>query len=60
MQREVGHLAARDPRRAFDEVGVIVAGDDQLRKRNSVLEPERVHCRDGNLLRFRERVREQP
>ena len=60
MQRQVRHLPAGDPRRALDEVRVVVLADDQLRERDAVLEPERVHGRDRRLLRFCEWIGEEP
>jgi hypothetical protein len=59
MRREIGHLAARNPRRTFDQVRAAVLADDQLREGDPVLQPERVHRRDRDLLRLRERIGEQ-
>ena len=60
MRREIRHLAARDPRRALDQGRPVVLADDQLWEGDAVLQPERVHRGDRDLLRLRERVGEQP
>ena len=60
MHSEIGHLAARNAGRAFDEVSVVVLTDDQLREGDAVTKPESVHCRNGGLLGLCQRVREEP
>ena len=60
MQSEIGHLAARNASRAFDEVSMVVLTDYQLREGDAVTKPESVHCRNGGLLGLCQRVREEP
>ena len=53
---EVGHLAARDPRRHLDHRDAAVGDGDQLRERDAVAQPERVHRLHRDLLGERELV----
>ena len=59
MPREIGHLAAGDPRRDLDDAALAVRRDDHLRERDAVAQAERVDRGDGRLLRARERVAEE-
>ena len=54
---EVGHLPARDPRRALDDDDAPVACRDQLREARSRPEAERVHGVRGDALRLLELLR---